>query len=69
MNDADRVRLAKRGGKRGSRMLGPDERQRCARHPKRWEIYRWTWTVGGSIENGEPDIVRGCAECIAEDES
>lgn len=60
VTDADRIAAAT---VRGTRMIGPDERQRCARHPKRWQIYRWTWPVGDSPENGTPEIVRGCGAC------
>jgi len=49
-------------------MLGPIERERCARHPKRWTSYRWTWDVDGDITGGEPEIVRGCADCAAEED-
>ena len=64
MNDDDRVRLATRSG---DGMLGPIERERCAKHPRRWTSYRWVWDVGGDISGGEPVVVRSCAECLAED--
>lgn len=57
MNDEERVRLATRSG---DRMLGPKERQRCAEHRRKWEIYRWTWPFGGSPESGEVECVRSC---------
>lgn len=54
---------------------GPLERQRCAKHPKRWETFRWTWSVGPgeSHEDGiesasDCEYVRGCAACEAEEE-
>lgn len=65
MTDEVRVAQAVRSGRR---MLGPAERQRCARHPKRWEIYRWTWDVGDVPENGETELVRGCGSCSEEAE-
>src|SRR5678815_2586157 len=62
-SDDDRVRLAT---KSGEWMLGPLELQRCAKHKKRWETYRWTWRVGSGPEDGEPEIVRDCVECARE---
>lgn len=67
MTDEDRVRLAFRSG---GRMVGPDERERCQRHPRRWTIYRWTWDLpeaGGDISGGDVEIVRGCGSCLEED--
>jgi hypothetical protein len=66
MTDADRVTLAVQ---RGTRMLGPTERQRCQRHPRRWELYRWTWRVGEDPTSGDAEIVRGCASCADEEPS
>lgn len=60
MTDADRERFAVQNG---ARMFGPKERQRCAQHPRRWEIYRWTWKLGTGPEFGEPEMLRGCADC------
>lgn len=64
MTDEDRIRLAVSNGRL---MLGPKERQRCARHPRRWEIYRWTWPLGGAPDHGEPECVRSCATCADEE--
>jgi hypothetical protein len=54
---------------------GPVERQRCDKHPKRWETYRWMWSVGPGeapedcIENASDcEYVRGCSACAEEDE-
>jgi hypothetical protein len=66
LSDDDRVRLAV---KRGGWMLGPSELQRCAKHPRRWETYRWTWLVGSAPEDGEPEFLRTCTACAEEDES
>jgi hypothetical protein len=55
--DADRVRLATR---KGTRMLGPEEWQRCGEHPKKWESWRWTWPVDGGPEDGDPKMMRSC---------
>lgn len=60
VTDADRIA---RAVQRGRRMLGPNERQRCARHPTRWEIYRWVWSLGETPEAGDAEIVRGCGAC------
>jgi hypothetical protein len=72
MTDADRINKSVR---HGARMLGPSERQRCAKHPTRWETYRWTWHVPGEgetheqmIEGGDVQSVRACAACNAENE-
>lgn len=71
LTDDDRIRLAV---KSGGTMLGPNERERCTRHKRRWILFRWTWDVPADgethVENleggGEPEIVRGCAECNKE---
>jgi hypothetical protein len=55
--DDDRKRLAKR---RGDRMLGPIEYQRCDDHPHKWESFRWTWPVEGGPEDGDAEMVRSC---------
>lgn len=65
MTDVDRVRLAVQ---RGGRMLGPPERQRCVRHPRRWEIYRWTWQIDEDPTSGDAEIVRGCGACSDEED-
>lgn len=64
MNDEDRVRLATPSG---GRMLGPVERERCSKHPRRWVLYRWVWYPGGGPEDGIPETVRGCGSCNEED--
>jgi hypothetical protein len=64
VNDTERVRMAVQIG---SRMYGPPERQRCAKHRHRWETYRWTWKVGEDPELGTPEMLRGCTECQKED--
>jgi len=66
MTDADRIA---RATLRGSRMLGPVERQRCPRHPRRWVSYRWTWRAGSSIEDGDTETVRDCTACVDEERS
>lgn len=66
MTDDDRIRLAVRDG---NTMLGPIERQRCAKHRTRWETFRWFWPVGSPpSEGGEVCCVRGCYVCNAEPE-
>lgn len=67
MNDDDRVRLATPSG--GS-MLGPTERERCSKHRTRWVLYRWIWDAGegGDISGGHPEVVRSCAQCVADAE-
>jgi hypothetical protein len=72
MNDSERIIKAVR---RGNRMLGPAERERCAKHPRRWVIFRWEWDVPGPdethedcISGSEPEVIRGCAMCDAESE-
>jgi hypothetical protein len=60
MTDERRIELAT---PRGSRMIGPLERQRCSRHPSRWMTYRWTWSKDGDPSSGDGEIVRGCAAC------
>lgn len=70
LSDEDRIRLAT-VSKSGDKMLGPEERQRCAKHPRRWETFRWTWPVPGEGETNQDMIenaadahpVRGCAAC------
>ncbi len=53
---------------------GPAERQRCTKHPRNSETYRWTWFLDASttheeaLENGDAEAVRGCSKCAAEDE-
>jgi hypothetical protein len=68
MNDGDRVRLATPSG---DKMLGPIERERCGKHRRRWVLYRWVWDAGegGDISGGEPQVMRSCAECLAEDQA
>lgn len=74
MTDEQRVEQATR---EGDVMNGPKERQRCAKHPRRWEIYRWWRPVPGEGETqlaclqggGETEVVRSCADCIAEAEA
>lgn len=82
MNDADRLAQARvitirRNAKGVEQTLyhGPTERQRCAKHPRNTETYRWTWwhDAGGmtpeeALENGDAEVVRGCSKCAAEDE-
>jgi hypothetical protein len=72
IDDQERIRRATQSG---SRMLGPKERQRCAKHPKRWEIYRWVWTVPDDGDHltaiqsdSDTEVLRSCAECIEEPE-
>lgn len=66
MTDADRVRLATSSGRL---LLGPCERQRCAKHPRRWEIYRWRWPVDAGPDAGDVEVVRSCLACSEEEES
>jgi hypothetical protein len=51
-------------------MLGPLERERCPKHPRRWVIFRWVWTVPGEgedpidvISGAEPEAIRACQQC------
>ena len=62
----DETRIAK-AVKSGGRMLGPLERQRCNRHPRRWTAFRWVWTVGGDISAADVESVRPCAQCLEDD--
>lgn len=64
MTDQERIERAVR---KGSCMVGPAERQRCAVHPRRWEIYRWTWDIGDDPTSGEAEIVRSCGACFEAD--
>lgn len=64
----DEIRVAN-AVQSGSHMLGPIERERCHKHRRRWVLYRWVWSADGDITGGEPEVVRGCAECRAEDEA
>jgi hypothetical protein len=64
VTDAERTALATQ---QGTRMLGPLERHRCEEHPRRWLTYRWTWRAGETPEDGEPEYVRGCTQCYAEE--
>lgn len=61
LSDEDRVRLAKPFV---DKMLGPIERERCHKHPRRWLTFRWVWDAGGSIECGDIEAVRSCAQCL-----
>lgn len=72
MTDEDRIAKAT-FSRSGKRMLGPAERQRCAKHPTRWEIYRWTWPVpddGDHItslqSDSDTEVLRSCTECCDE---
>ncbi len=72
LNDGQRVLEATR---KGQRMLGPLERARCAKHPKRWETFRWSWPVPEDGEHlraleaaGEAHVVRQCSCCAEEEE-
>jgi hypothetical protein len=72
MNDSERIAKATR---KGNLMHGPAERQRCAKHRTRWEIYCWVWRVPedgdhlSAITDGEPERVRACSLCNAESEA
>lgn len=70
-SDEDRIRLATQSGRK---MLGPKERHRCDRHPRRWVIYRWVWPVPGDDDHltaiqsdSDTEILRSCADCDDED--
>lgn len=72
MTDEERIAKATR---KGSRMIGPTERERCSVHPRRWTTYRWEWDVPtGSetqidcISNGDAVPLRPCADCEAADD-
>lgn len=65
MTDATRIALAE---PRGKRMAGPVERQRCQRHPTRWEMFRWTWPIDAGPESGDVEIVRSCEACADEED-
>lgn len=62
-SDEDRIALAKQS-RDGRTMLGPAECQRCARHPKRRETYRWEWPADGdpttAIEGGSDAVFLRC---------
>jgi hypothetical protein len=72
-SDEQRIALATR---KGDRMIGPLERQRCSVHPRRWETYRWTWRAPDESKgetqlmavesDSEPRYERGCVLCAAE---
>ena len=63
IDDAERTALAYRSG---GYMVGPDERERCSRHPRRWVIFRWVWQVGDDVTGADPQVVRGCRACLDE---
>lgn len=68
MNDAERLRLAYQTD--GGRWIGPTERQRCEKHPRRWVLFRWEWhgeRDEDSLSGGEPVFVRSCGACVAEE--
>lgn len=66
MNDDERMRLAFQT--EGDRWIGPTERERCTKHPRRWVLYRWEWHgERDDISGGEPVIVRGCGSCREDD--
>lgn len=73
LSDEQRIELAIR---KGDRMLGPEERRRCATHKRRWETFRWTWPAPKGDETqldaleggGEAEPVRQCADCERESE-
>lgn len=79
MTDADRIAQATPGStvtRRGieeTLFRGPVERQRCTKHPRCTETYRWVWRVDANttheeaLENGDAEIVRGCSACAAFD--
>lgn len=45
------------------------ERQRCDKHPRRWETWCWVWygTADGESDS-EPETLHGCRECAEEQE-
>lgn len=51
----------------GRRRVGPVERARCLRHPRRWVTYRWTWPSDHTPEAADVSYVRDCLQCLAED--
>ncbi len=59
-SDAEAMALAT---VRGTKMVGPPQWVRCHEHPRRWTVWQWVWPVGGSIEDADAEIVRGCAAC------
>jgi hypothetical protein len=75
MTDTDRIRLATR---KGNRMHGPVERQRCTKHGRRWETFRWTWPAPDEAKgethldmiegDSDAEVVRQCEDCCAEDD-
>lgn len=65
--DDDRAALAEPSPD-GRRMLGPAECQRCSRHPRRRETFRWVWPAGGGPEDAsDVDFLRSCPDCVAEE--
>ena len=62
----DEERIAK-SHRVGHKMYGPTERQRCGKHPTRWETYRWVWPVGASPEVGDAQYARSCTVCMKEE--
>ncbi len=68
MTDAERIAAAKPSAS-GRRMLGPLEKERCPRHPRRWVTIRWVWAVPANgdhqtaLECGEAQIVHACTIC------
>lgn len=46
------------------------ERSRCSKHPRRWEIWRWSWCPerGETIEDSDGEYVRQCGACAEEEE-
>ena len=74
MTDQERIEKATFDGQK---WCGPQERQRCAKHPRRWEIYRWVWDppeegldmLSVLEAAGRVSQVRECAECLREHEA
>lgn len=68
-SDEDRLLLAKR---KGNTMYGPLELQRCLRHRRNFETYRWVWEVHEdgdhltAVTSSEPEFVRRCPKCDAD---
>lgn len=66
-SDAERIRRHKR---RGETCYGPEEIERCPRHPAHTRLYRWTWPRPQAgqrhidlIRGGDVEITRGCLAC------
>jgi len=53
---------------RGDGLSQRVERFRCAKHPRRWCVYKWVWKTDEGDAEAWPECIRECGTCAEEEE-